>query len=112
MNDKVWETVGRASDAVTVRRVYGDAYEKDGLTVIPAATVIGGGGGGTGERPEGEGLGIGAGTGFGLVAWPSGAFVIRDGEVRWQPALDLNRIGIGLFLLILSRSVFRRRKKR
>ena len=109
MSKEVWETVARATDAVTVGRVYGDVYEKDGLTVIPAATVIGGGGAGTGERPEGQGVGAGAGTGFGLVAWPSGAFIIRDGDVRWQPALDLNRIGAGLFLLILSRAIFRRR---
>jgi uncharacterized spore protein YtfJ len=42
-------------EAITVKRVFGDPYEKDGVTVIPAAKVIGGGGGGEGEAPEGQG---------------------------------------------------------
>ena len=44
------ELISGARDAVSVKRVYGDPYEKNGLTVIPAATVRGGGGGGMGDR--------------------------------------------------------------
>jgi uncharacterized spore protein YtfJ len=33
-------------DAVTVKRVFGEPYQKNGVTVIPAAKVMGGGGGG------------------------------------------------------------------
>ena len=40
---------------ITVRRVYGEPYEKEGVTVIPAARVQGGAGGGTGEGPQGQG---------------------------------------------------------
>ncbi len=29
--------------------------------------------------------------GFGLIAKPAGAWVIKNGKVTWQPALDLDR---------------------
>ena len=38
------EMISGARDVVSVKRVYGEPYEKNGLTVIPAATVHGGGG--------------------------------------------------------------------
>jgi len=79
------DRIDQARDALTVRRVYGDPYQEEGVTIIPAAHVIGGGGGG------GDTLGNGGG-GFGLSARPVGAWVIKDGEVRWRPAIDVNRI--------------------
>jgi uncharacterized spore protein YtfJ len=80
--DEMWQGT---HDAVTVRRVYGEPVESDGVTVIPAAAVRGGAGGG-GDN-EGNG-----GGGFGVVARPIGAYVIRDGQVSWRPAVDLNRV--------------------
>src|SRR6266568_5055333 len=89
----VMETIAQAKDALTVRRVFGEPYERDGVTVIPAARLQGGGGGGGSEGgPE---LGKGAGSGFGLMARPVGAFVIREGRVSWQPAVDVTRIVLG-----------------
>ena len=79
-------------DLITVKRVYGDAYEKNGLTVIPAAAVRGGGGGGEGRRGEGE---TGTGGGFGMTARPVGAWVIEDGKVTWKPAVDVNKVILG-----------------
>ena len=79
------EAVRQSRDAITVRRVYGDPHQEQGVTVIPAAAVMGVGGGG------GDTTGNG-GTGFGLSARPVGAFVIKDGDVQWRPALDLNRV--------------------
>ena len=32
----------------------------------------------------------GEGGGFGVVARPAGAYVIKDGRVRWRPAVDVN----------------------
>ncbi|MBD0329356.1 MAG: sporulation protein [Thermoleophilia bacterium] len=75
-------------DALTVRRVYGDPIERDGVTVVPAASVFGGTGGG-GDR-EGNG-----GGGFGIRARPVGVYELRDGEVRWRPAVDVSRIMLG-----------------
>ena len=40
------EAILKAQDAVTVERVYGSPYERDGIVVIPAARVSGAGGGG------------------------------------------------------------------
>jgi uncharacterized spore protein YtfJ len=94
----VQETISKARDAITVKRVFGAPYERDGVTVIPAAAVGGGGGGGGGEDEEGSG---GAGVGFGLGGRPVGAYVIQDGNVRWEPAFDATRI-IGQLLVALA----------
>jgi len=79
------EVLNQTKDAITVRRVYGDPYQQDGVTIIPAANVMGGGGGG--GDTEGNG-----GGGFGMSARPAGAWIVKDGEARWRPALDLNRV--------------------
>ena len=68
--------------------MFGEPHEEDGVTVIPAATVRGGGGGGGDEEDNG-------GAGFGVMARPAGAYVIKDGEVQWKPAVDPNRIVLG-----------------
>jgi uncharacterized spore protein YtfJ len=97
---------GSAREVLTTRRVYGEPYERDGVTVIPAAAVMGGAGGGGGEGPNGE---TGGGSGFGLRARPVGAYVIRDGEVRWEPAFDLNRaVLLGQLLLLATVVLWRR----
>jgi len=91
-----FEAIEQARDAITVRRVYGDPYQEEGITVIPAANVMGGGGGG--GDPQG-----GGGAGFGLRARPAGAWVIKDGDVQWRPALDLNRtILVGQLVAIVA----------
>ena len=89
----VQQRLTQAQDAMSVRRVYGEPFEKDGATVIPAARIRGGGGGGQGRQPNQEQEG--SGYGFGLVADPDGAFVIKEGKVTWVPALDVNRVILG-----------------
>jgi hypothetical protein len=64
---KINELVESAKDSLTVTRVYGEPYEKNGVTVIPAASVAGGGGGGGGHDNDGQ---EGEGGGFGLSAKP------------------------------------------
>jgi uncharacterized spore protein YtfJ len=91
--DDMWRG---ARDAMTVKRVYGDPVQSDGVTLVPAAAVRGGAGGGGEGGPEG-----GGGGGFGIVARPIGAYVIRDGSVSWRPAVDLNRV-----LLLAAALVF------
>jgi hypothetical protein len=96
-------------EALSAKQVFGEPIERDGVTVIPAATVIGGGGGGGGDAPaDGDDTGgvprSGAGMGFALVAWASGAFEIRDGKATWRPAVDLTRVllataGVALVLV-------------
>lgn len=97
MDKQVEELVRGHRDAVSVKRVFGEPYVRDGVTVIPVATVLGGGGGGGGET--GDGGNQGSGTGFGLAGRPAGAYVIRGDEVSWHPAIDVNRIVAGVFLI-------------
>jgi uncharacterized spore protein YtfJ len=86
------EILGGARDAITVKRVFGEPIEADGVTVVMAAKV--GGGGGGGGDSEGDG-----GGGFGLGAKPVGAYVIKGEEVKWVPAVDVNRL-IGLAFVL------------
>jgi uncharacterized spore protein YtfJ len=90
--DAVTRSIEQARDVMTVKRVFGEPFDKDGITIIPAAAMRGGSGGGGGGDAEGAG---GGGTGFALTARPTGAFVIRDGRATWQPAIDVNRIVLG-----------------
>lgn len=106
------ETISTARDLITVKRVYGEPLERDGVVVLPAAAVMGGGGGGSGDQPDGE---TGSGGGFGLRARPVGAYVIRGDQVSWQPAFDLSRAILGgqliaLAALLVIRSIARRRR--
>ena len=79
--------LAQAQDALWARRVFGDPINADGVTMVPAAAVAGGGGGGTRDKD--------GGVGFGVRAVPAGVFVIRNGEVKWRPAVNVNRAILG-----------------
>ncbi len=96
---KLDELVTRAGDAITVRRVFGEPYEKDGVTIITAATVAGGGGGGGGHDEAGQ---EGEGGGFGVAARPAGAYVIKEGKIRWRPAVDVNRLFATIGAIVIT----------
>src|SRR5258707_15790800 len=111
----VQEILEKAQDTVTVKRVYGIPIEKDGLTIIPAASISGGGGGGGGPADAG------GGAGFGVRARPVGGFVIKDGEVRWEPAIDATRLAApggriptrwGVVARLVVKKTFKRRRQR
>jgi uncharacterized spore protein YtfJ len=111
---EVNDVITQARDTLTVKRVFGDPYEKNGVTVIPAARVQGGAGGGGGEGPEGQGKG--SGSGFGVSARPVGAFLIEGDEVTWRPAVDLNKIILGaqvvaVVALLTIRAIVKARSK-
>lgn len=101
------EMVEKAKDLITVRQVFGDPIERNGITIIPAAKVVGGGGGGGGTSDGGEGNG----GGLGVASRPSGAFVIRGDQVEWQPAIDVGRVVTSVAAVLIAFIVFRRRKK-
>jgi uncharacterized spore protein YtfJ len=99
----VTEMLNEARDAISVKRVYGDPIERDGLTIVPAADVRGGGGGGGDAENNGGG-------GFGLTARPVGVFIVKGDEVTWEPAVDVSRISImglvvGIVGLLVLRSI-------
>jgi uncharacterized spore protein YtfJ len=111
----VLDKLEAVKDTMTVSRVFGESYQVAGTTIVPVATVRGGGGGGGGEGtpPGGEGTGTGAGVGFGVVVRPLGVYVVKEGEVSWQPAIDVLRLVVGGQLLALAAILaLRRRRKR
>jgi uncharacterized spore protein YtfJ len=101
----------KVSDSLSVRRAFGTAYEKGDMLIIPVAVVAGGGGAGIGHpRPRASAAGAGdrpeegpaghdatpqdspradAGGGFGGLVLPMGAYVVKDGQVRWVSAVDI-----------------------
>ncbi len=111
----VAELLEKAHEALNVRQIIGEPYEKNGTTLLPAVSIRGGGGGGGGDATEGAPGG--AGGGFGLTARPVGAYVMRDGAVTWLPAIDLTRVIVGgqlvaIAALIVARSIVRTRTAR
>lgn len=88
----VQQILAQARDTLTVKRVFGEPYEKDGVIVIPVAAVSGGGGGGGGEQAS---QGKGSGAGFGMNVRPAGVYVIKGDDVKWIPAFDINRVIMG-----------------
>lgn len=105
------EILGQARDDMAVRRVFGEPYEKDGITFIPVARVSGGGGGGSGTQEGQEG----SGGGFGLSARPVGAYKIQGDQLTWIPAVDATRIAIGgqllaVVALLVIRSIVKKRR--
>jgi uncharacterized spore protein YtfJ len=93
------QIIDRAEESLTVRRVFGEPYEADEMTIIPAARVRGGAGGGDGEDPDTDRRG--SGGGFAVDARPIGAFVIHDGTARWRPAVDVTRIVVGAEVVVV-----------
>lgn len=92
-----------AGAGVRGRRVFGEPFERDGVTVLPVARVVGGGGGGKGG-------------GSGFRATPAGVYTIKDGRVAWHPALDLNRVILGgqlmaIVIALVVRSIMRGRAR-
>lgn len=69
--------------------VFGDPINVDGVTVIPATAIHGG---------SRRGRDAGART----QARPAGAFIVRGGQVRWRPAIDVNRVIAGGQLVVAT----------
>jgi uncharacterized spore protein YtfJ len=111
---QVQELLAQARDVMTVKRVFGEPIEKNGLTIIPVANVLGGAGGGSGPAPSGDNA---VGGGLGVWATPAGVYVIHDQTVAWQPALNLNRVILGgqlvaIVLLLTIRAIVQARAAR
>ena len=111
---KIDDLLTEARDTLTVTRVFGEPYEKNGVTFIPAAAIRGGGGGGEGEE---DGARAGSGGGFGVIARPVGAYTIKGDSVAWVPAADTTRVIVmgqlvAIIGLLVLRSVAKRRRKK
>ena len=131
--------LARVADNLSVRRAFGEAYEKNGMLIIPVAIVAGGGGGGTGHNRRGDPAAgpdsppdapdapdaahdrtpqdsgrTEAGGGFGGLVLPSGAYVVNGDQVRWVPAVDVTITVLASLTLVrlLARTWTRRRRHR
>ncbi len=103
-----------AVDTMTVRRVFGEPYERNGVTFIPAAALRGGMGGGAGDTIDTAPAG--SGGGFGVTARPVGAYRIVGDDVSWIPAADTTRLAlmaevVAVVALLVVRSLLRRRHR-
>src|SRR6478752_5974873 len=106
---KVDELLRSGRDSLIVKRVYGEPYEEDGLAVIATAAVRGGAGGGTSHDEKGQ---EGDGAGFGMTGRPAGAYVVKDGKVKWLPAVDPNRIFLMVGMAVIAYLLMRPRMAR
>jgi uncharacterized spore protein YtfJ len=105
---QVEEIVAQAKDSIGAKAVFGAPYEKNGLTIIPAAQFMGGAGGGEGQAPAAgeteasvQTAMTGSGGGYGVSGKPTGAFVIKGDKVSWVPAVDVNRLMLGFQIVMV-----------
>jgi uncharacterized spore protein YtfJ len=104
----VEQVLARSGDLMSAGRVFGPPIEREGVTLVPVAWVIGGGGSGVGGPVESPG----DGAGFGVASIPIGAYVIKNGDARFVPSYPttiLALIGARLAARLLKR---RRRWRR
>ena len=113
---EVQDVIAQARDALTVKRVFGGAV-REGRRDHHSRSQSPGRrwGGGSGEDPQGQGKG--SGSGFAMTARPFGAFVLREGELSWRPAVDVNRIVLGgqvviIVALLTVRTIIKAKAKR
>ena len=109
----VQEVLSQSRDAMTVGRVFGEPIERNGVTIVPVAQVMGGGGGGGGHSEEGQ---EGSGVGYGVRAVPAGVYLIKGDQVEWKPSVDVNRVILGgqivaIFVLLTIRAIVKMRTR-
>jgi uncharacterized spore protein YtfJ len=80
--ERIGQTVGQRAQVSTI---FGEAVEREGVTVIPVAKArFGfGGGGGSGTRSE-ENQGAGGGGGGGVAVSPIGYIELRDRSSQFK----------------------------
>ena len=84
--ERMMEGIGAKA---TVRAVFGQPIEREGVTVIPVARVRWGFGGGSGTGTDAaNGTGSGTGGGGGATVDPLGHLEMRGGEATFRPILS------------------------
>lgn len=89
---------------VSANQVFAEPVDRDGTTVIGVARIAGGGGGDQFADGSNDG-------GVGMYAAPVGAYVIKDGKVRWMPAVDVNGLVVILTVILIAILVRRARRR-
>jgi uncharacterized spore protein YtfJ len=100
------ELLARAEEGLHAGRSFGPVIERDDCLIVPVAVTVGGGG--WGDAPGDQGTS--SGGGYGVVSWPLGVYVVRDGTVRWRPAVDATVVVLAV--LTVMRALLRALKRR
>ena len=96
------EMLQGARDTMTVSRVYGEPIERNGVTLIPAAEVMGGGGGGGATRRTTAAVDSGSAP----DRWGRGSSAAT--RCTWEPAVDATKIALrGMLVAIVFLFVVR-----
>jgi uncharacterized spore protein YtfJ len=106
--DAVFERLAaRLGESARAAHVFGEAVERDGVTVVPVATARWGVGGGSGPK-KGEGMGTGGGGG--ATVKPIGYIEIRAGSSRFRPLWDAKTVlsGVAMAAALLAFALKRR----
>ena len=93
-------------EAMRVNPVCGEPISAHGVTLVTVARIGGGVRGRIGRSPKGRG------GSAGFAGKPVGAFVLSEGTVRWQPAVDVNRLVLALAALAAVALLTRHRAAR
>lgn len=96
---------GRFGGTAVTETIYGDAVERDGVTVIPVARVrtAAGAGAGSGSGPAETGSGEGAGGGLLVIGDPIGYIEIAGGRAAFRPVRGVpNPLAILAFALSVA----------
>jgi uncharacterized spore protein YtfJ len=101
----VEQVLHRSAEMMSASRVFGPPVEREGVTLVPVALVLGGGGGGVG----GPDTSPGDGAGFGLLSVPLGAYAITNGEARFVPSYDVSVLAV-IGASLLKKLIKRRRR--
>ena len=99
-DDLITTLLERLGGRFGVASVFGTPVEREGVTVIPVATVRFGFGGGTGSDPEKKQEGEGAGGGGAMTA--AGYVELKDGRSRFVPIVRPERMVALVFLAVVA----------
>ncbi len=112
LEDKVKEVMEKFKSTANVKAVFGEPYEKDGVTIIPVAKVFMSGGGGTmcwgkmwkkmkgmkeetgKEEEKSEDMAKAAPGGWGgfVKSMPAGYIKVKDGQAEYVEIWDKNKM--------------------
>lgn len=83
------QSLDNTQQAPYSHHVFGAPINVDGVTVIAATAIRGS------SRRGRDAAGL-------AQARPAGAFIVRGGQVRWRPAIDVNRVIAGGQLVVVT----------
>lgn len=98
----------KVRELLTVERIVGEPIREGGVTMIPVVSIRGAGGfgGGRGTSSDNE-SGYGEGGGFAISGRSVGMYVLKDGSLEWQPAIDYTRMFVVSCAAIVAISLLR-----